>query len=54
MTKRNREKIVVVGFGMVGINFVEKLLDLDRDDQYEIVVFGEEPCLPYNVSSSLM
>ncbi|KAJ3309901.1 hypothetical protein HDV04_005531 [Boothiomyces sp. JEL0838] len=48
MTKRNREKIVVVGFGMVGINFVEKLLDLDRDDQYEIVVFGEEPCLPYN------
>ncbi|KAJ3268993.1 hypothetical protein HDV01_001948 [Terramyces sp. JEL0728] len=48
MTKNQREKIAVVGFGMVGINFVEKLLDLDRDHQYEIVIFGEEPYLPYN------
>lgn len=45
----NRKKIVVVGLGMVGISFIEKLLKLDaRSREYDILVFGEEPYLSYN------
>ncbi|KAK4190811.1 putative nitrite reductase [NAD(P)H] [Podospora australis] len=44
-----RKKIVVVGLGMVGISFIEKLLKLDaRAREYDIVVIGEEPHLAYN------
>ncbi|KAJ9605388.1 hypothetical protein H2200_010045 [Cladophialophora chaetospira] len=44
-----RKKVVVVGLGMVGIAFVEKLLKLDaKRREYDIVVIGEEPHLAYN------
>ena len=45
MTKR----IIVVGFGMVGIAFIEKLLNYDEDaKEWSILVLGEEPHLAYN------
>ena len=44
-----RKKIIVVGLGMVGIAFIEKLLKFDaKRQEYEIVVIGEEPHLAYN------
>ncbi|KIW25753.1 nitrite reductase [NAD(P)H], large subunit [Cladophialophora immunda] len=44
-----RKKVVVVGLGMVGIAFVEKLLKLDaKRREYDVVVIGEEPHLAYN------
>jgi len=45
----NRKRIVVVGLGMVGISFIEKLLKLDvKRREYDIIVIGEEPHLAYN------
>lgn len=35
-------KIVVIGNGMVGYKFCEKLISKDSKRQYEIIVFGEE------------
>lgn len=44
-----RKKVVVVGLGMVGVAFIEKLLKLDaKRQEYEIVVIGEEAHLAYN------
>lgn len=44
-----RKRVVVVGLGMVGIIFVEKLMKLDvKRREYDIVVIGEEPHLAYN------
>ncbi|KAL9944118.1 hypothetical protein ACHAQF_000930 [Verticillium nonalfalfae] len=44
-----RKKIVVVGLGMVGIAFIEKMLKLDaRTRAYDIIVIGEESHLAYN------
>ncbi|KAL1621236.1 hypothetical protein SLS54_005731 [Diplodia seriata] len=44
-----RKKVVVVGLGMVGIAFVEKLLKYDvKRREYDVVVIGEEPHLAYN------
>ncbi|KAH8884684.1 nitrite reductase [Thozetella sp. PMI_491] len=49
MAVGHRKKVVVVGLGMVGISFIEKLLKLDvRSREYDIVVVGEEPHLAYN------
>ncbi|KAI1498760.1 nitrite reductase [Biscogniauxia marginata] len=49
MTTSKRTKVVVVGLGMVGIAFIEKLLKLDaRAREYDIVVIGDEPHLAYN------
>ncbi|KPI44858.1 Nitrite [NAD(P)H] [Cyphellophora attinorum] len=46
---QKRKKIVVVGLGMVGIAFIEKLLKLDaKRREYDVVVIGEEPHLAYN------
>ncbi|PHH88507.1 hypothetical protein CDD83_7445 [Cordyceps sp. RAO-2017] len=43
------KKIVVVGLGMVGIAFIEKLLKYDaRAREYSVTVLGEEPHLAYN------
>ncbi|KAL2686293.1 hypothetical protein IWX47DRAFT_907751 [Phyllosticta citricarpa] len=45
----SRERVVVVGLGMVGIAFVEKLLKYDaKRREYDITVIGEEPHLAYN------
>ncbi|KAH8682996.1 nitrite reductase [Tricladium varicosporioides] len=44
-----RKRVVVVGLGMVGIVFVEKLMKLDaKRREYDITVIGEEPHLAYN------
>jgi nitrite reductase (NAD(P)H) len=44
-----RKRIVVVGLGMVGIAFIEKLMKLDvKRREYDVVVIGEEPHLAYN------
>jgi len=44
-----RRKVVVVGLGMVGIAFIEKLLKYDvKRREYDIIVIGEEPHLAYN------
>ncbi|RYP60167.1 hypothetical protein DL769_008237 [Monosporascus sp. CRB-8-3] len=49
MATDKRKRVVVVGLGMVGIAFVEKLLKLDaRAREYDIVVIGDEPHLAYN------
>jgi nitrite reductase (NAD(P)H) len=44
-----RKKVVVVGLGMVGVAFVEKLIAKDmKRKEYEIVVLGEEKHVAYN------
>ena len=44
-----RKKVVVVGLGMVGVAFIEKLLKLDaKRREYDIIVIGEESHLAYN------
>lgn len=44
-----RKRIVVVGLGMVGIAFIEKLMKLDvKRREYDVIVIGEEPHLAYN------
>ncbi|APA06876.1 hypothetical protein sscle_02g016460 [Sclerotinia sclerotiorum 1980 UF-70] len=44
-----RKKVVVIGLGMVGIAFIEKLMKLDaKKREYDIVVIGEESHLAYN------
>lgn len=44
-----RKRVVVVGLGMVGIAFIEKLMKLDvKRREYDIIVIGEEAHLAYN------
>ncbi|KFY01031.1 hypothetical protein O988_02955 [Pseudogymnoascus sp. VKM F-3808] len=44
-----RQKIVIVGLGMVALSFIEKIIKLDgKRRQYDIVVIGEEPHVAYN------
>lgn len=44
-----RKRVVVIGLGMVGIAFIEKLLKYDvKRREYDITVIGEEPYLAYN------
>ena len=44
-----RKRVVVVGLGMVGISFIEKLMKLDaKRREYDVIVIGEEPHLAYN------
>ncbi|KAI6019777.1 hypothetical protein F5J12DRAFT_904177 [Pisolithus orientalis] len=40
--------ILVVGLGMVGIAFIEKILNLDEAKHYRVVTCGEETHLAYN------
>ncbi|KAF8749404.1 BFD-like [2Fe-2S] binding domain [Rhizoctonia solani] len=44
----DRKTILVVGLGMVGIAFIEKILALDDENRYRIVTCGEETHLAYN------
>ncbi|KAJ9474001.1 Rieske domain-containing protein [Pseudozyma hubeiensis] len=51
LSAKNRKRACVVGLGMVGIAFVEKLLKYDLQggrDEWEVIVFGEEPHIAYN------
>jgi nitrite reductase (NADH) large subunit len=43
-----RKKVVVIGNGMVGHRFCEKLREKDKHNQFEIKVFGEEPRRAYD------
>jgi nitrite reductase (NADH) large subunit len=42
MIYKKRKTIVVIGNGMVGHRFCERLIDFDSNGDFEIVVFGEE------------
>lgn len=44
----SRIQVMVVGLGMVGIAFIEKMLTLDTRGKYFIRTCGEEPTLAYN------
>ncbi|MFV0445284.1 MAG: nitrite reductase large subunit NirB, partial [Planctomycetaceae bacterium] len=44
----DRQTIVVIGNGMVGLRFCEKLVELDQARQYRIVTFCEEPRAAYD------
>ena len=43
-----KQTIVVIGNGMVGHRFVEKLVEFDTNKQYKIVTFCEEPRAAYD------
>jgi len=43
-----KETIFVVGLGMVGCAFIEKMLDRDEDKKYRLITASEEPYHPYN------
>lgn len=45
---RARRTIVVVGNGMVGQRFCERLVELDRDRRFRVVTFCEEPRSAYD------
>jgi len=44
----DRKTIVVIGNGMVGLRFCEKLVEFDTATQYRIVTFCEEPRAAYD------
>lgn len=46
--ENEQQTIVVIGNGMVGHRFVEKLIEFDRQKQYKIVTFCEEPRAAYD------
>ncbi|KAG6041274.1 Nitrite reductase [NAD(P)H] [Claviceps citrina] len=49
MALDNKKRVVVVGLGMVGIAFIEKLLQYDaHEHEYTITVLGEESHVAYN------
>ncbi|UTV28612.1 nitrite reductase large subunit NirB [Photobacterium atrarenae] len=43
-----KQRIVVVGNGMVGHRFIDDLLQRDERDQFEVITFSEEPRLAYD------
>lgn len=43
-----KKKLVVIGNGMVGHRFVEKLIEYDQLNQYQIIAFCEEPRAAYD------
>ena len=48
MTESTKKNIVVIGNGMVGHRFVEKLVEFDGIKRYNIVTFCEEPRAAYD------
>jgi nitrite reductase (NADH) large subunit len=44
----DRQTVVVIGNGMVGQRFCERLVEFDRDRRYRIVTFCEEPRSAYD------
>ncbi len=48
MIAPHRETIVVIGNGMVGHRFCEKLIEFDETNRYRIVTFCEEPRAAYD------
>lgn len=45
---RNKQHVVVVGNGMVGFRFCEKLLEYDAHHRFRVTVLGEEPVPAYD------
>src|SRR5690606_3201086 len=43
-----KQRIIVVGNGMVGHKFIDGLLNSDKAEEFEIVTFSEEPRLAYD------
>ncbi|RGB37571.1 hypothetical protein C1646_756737 [Rhizophagus diaphanus] len=48
MAPVEKRTVVVCGLGMVGLYFIEKLLKNDKDKQFRVEVFCEEPYVAYN------
>lgn len=46
--RNNPEKLIVIGNGMVGHAFVEKLIEADGLARFDVTVFGEEPRPAYD------
>lgn len=44
----DQKTVVVIGNGMVGLRFCEKLIEFDTEKQYRIVTFCEEPRAAYD------
>ncbi len=44
----HKEKLIVVGNGMVGYKFLEKLSESKASDKYDVKVFGDEPRRAYD------
>jgi len=44
----SKQKVVVIGNGMVGHRFIEELVSNDENKQFEIATFCEEPKLAYD------
>ena len=44
----NKKHIIIVGFGMVGFAFLEKMLVDDTAGEYRLTIIGDEPHLAYN------
>ena len=44
----NKIKLVVIGNGPVGHNFLEYLVESGQSDNYQVTVFGEEPIPAYD------
>ncbi len=44
----SKQKIVVVGNGMVGHNFIEAIIESDARNHFEIITFSEEPRVAYD------
>lgn len=42
------KKVIVIGNGMVGYKFCEKLMAADQDKRFKVTVFGEEPWPAYD------
>ncbi len=47
-SETSRQTVVVIGNGMVGQRFCEKLVEFDRDRRFRIVTFCEEPRAAYD------
>src|SRR5579884_2853221 len=48
MSGKSRKTVVVIGNGMVGQRFCERLVELDTARAYQIVTFCEEPRPAYD------
>ena len=48
MSTSSKQKLVVIGNGMAGARFVEEMVGLGGQDDYDITVIGEESCGNYN------
>ena len=48
MSTSNKPNIIVIGNGMVGYKFLEKLVAKGLQDKYNVIAFGEEPYVAYD------